>query len=131
MELYNRNLDCAVTTYKYRGWVSVTTFGEDPGHHDPYYHTEDFEDSDMLKARTKAYNWYIETLAGLEREGKYFLPFASPEDFVSGKNAAYSVVVSLVICSGSEEDEYDLFGADDQTFEDTLEMEQMILNLSI
>lgn len=125
MELYNRNLDCAVTTYKYRGCVSVTTFGEDPGHHDPYYHTEDFEDPNPLIARSKALSWYKHTIAGLEREGRYFLPFASPDEFVLGKNAAYTVMVSFVICNGSDEDEYDLLGTDERTMNDTLELEEL------
>ncbi len=127
MEIYNRNLNCSVTTYKYRGYLSVTTFGADPGKNEPFYHSEDFECTNLLVAREKAINWFKQTIAGLKREGKYFLPFASPEDFIMGKNAAFSVVVSLVICQGVNEDEFDLLGTDDGTMEDTLELEDMIL----
>ena len=125
MELYNNNLSCAVTTYKYRGRVSVSTFGADPGKNEPFVHTVDFEESDPLVARGKALTWYKFTIEGLEREGKYFLPFASPEDFVLGKHAMYCVVVSFVICNGSDEDEYDLLGTDEQTMQDTLEIEEL------
>lgn len=37
-----------------------------------------------------AIKWYKEREEGLIKEGRYFLPFASYQDFELGKNAAYS-----------------------------------------
>jgi hypothetical protein len=129
MELFNNNISCAVTKYKYRGWVCVTTWGFDPEQREAVSHTEDFDVGDPLVARRAAIKWHNDTLAGLKREGRYFLPYASPKDFVHGKNAGFTILVSLVICNGSEEDEYDLLGTDDKTRDNTLEIEEMNLGI--
>jgi hypothetical protein len=128
MEFLNNNLYPNKTYHKYRGNVMVTTFGADPGKNDAFDYTEDFEHYDLLEARRQAIEWYIETREGLEKVGKYFLPFASPKDFIEGKHAAYSVSLSLVQCYNGEEDEYDLLGSEQQTQDDTLEMEKLIIS---
>ena len=114
------------TKHKYRGNVFVTTFGLDPNKNKHFNHTVDFESPNLLDSREAGIKWYYETIKGLNREGKYFLPFASPSEYIEAKHAAYSVNLSLVETSDGEEFEYVLLGEDDESMQDTLEIESLL-----
>ena len=79
-----------------------------------------------MDSREAGIKWYCETIKGLNREGKYFLPFASPSEYIEGKHAAYSVNLSLVETSDGDEYEYVLLGEDQDTMLDTLEIEKLL-----
>jgi hypothetical protein len=114
------------TKYIYRGYVMVTTFGLDPGKNEAFEDDIDFDLPYLLESREAGIKWYVDTLKGLERQGKYFLPFASPSDFVEGKNAAYTVTLSFIEIFDGDEFEYTLLGTNEDYLNSTLEMEEMI-----
>jgi len=116
-----------MTTYYYKVTEFVTTFGEDPGKNEPFTHGEDFKGSDLLQMREKARAYYDERFKGLN-DGKYFLPFAAPSDFDKGRNAAFSITLSLVECSDDEEYEYPLIGEDEDTILENRELEARVLH---
>jgi len=80
----------------YRVNVYVTTFGKDEGKNEPYDYDEDFKDKDLFIAREKAIECYEKTLKGIDREGKYFLPFAPHKEYEEGKHAAMSILLLLI-----------------------------------
>jgi len=112
--------------YKYRGDVFVTTFGLDPNKSEPFYETVDFELPSLLDSRKAGIKWYNETIQGLNREGKYFLPFASPSEYIPSKHSSYSVTLSLVEIFDGDEFEYVLLGEDDESMQETLEIESYL-----
>ena len=114
------------TKHKYRGYVSVTTYGMDPNKTEPYSVTVEFEHPNLFDARREGIEWFKETVNGLDAIGQYFLPFAGPNEFVLGKNAAYSVCLSLVEIYDGDEYEYELLGTDMDTMNDTLELEDLL-----
>jgi hypothetical protein len=120
------------TKHKYRGNVFVTTFGLDPNKNEPFNHTVDFDLPSLLDSRKAGIKWYNETIQGLNREGKYFLPFASPSEYITGKHAAYSVSLSLVEIFDGDEFEDVLLGEDYDKMIETMEIEQYLFeNLKI
>jgi len=120
------------TKHKYRGNVFVTTFGLDPNKNEPFNHTVDFDLPSLLDSRKAGIKWYNETIQGLNREGKYFLPFASPSEYIPGKHAAYSVSLSLVEIFDGDEFEDVLLGEDYDKMIETMEIEQYLFeNLKI
>jgi hypothetical protein len=114
------------TTYKYRGWIILTTFEADPQKTKPYYRSLEFKDPNPWKARARAITWYEKKISEINQKGKYVLPFASPKEFKLGKNAAYYVGVSFVICDHFEV-QHDLLGCNDQTRWKTQELEAINL----
>ena len=112
--------------YKYRGYVGVTTFGLDPNKNDSFDDSVDFDLSNIMESREAGIKWYVDTLTGLEKVGKYFLPFASPSDFIPGKHAAYSVKLSLIEYYDGDENEYILLGEDEGYSNDTLQIEEFV-----
>ena len=112
--------------YFYRGMVLVSTFGADPKKTEAFSHTENFEDSDLLTARQKAIGWWRDTQRGIDREGKYMLPYAGACDWKLGEHAMALITVSLVESTGSEEWEYTIIGGDDIEEEEALEMESQL-----
>jgi|SRR5690554_3397383 len=128
IELVNRNLEKTEPDYFYRVCEFVTTFGADEGKNEPFSHIEDFKGNDLHECKAKAEKYYWERLEGLGG-GKYFLPFAAPENFVLGKNAAFSITLSLVeYYNDSEYSEYPLIGEDDDTAADSREIEKYVLS---
>jgi hypothetical protein len=120
------------TKHKYRGNVFVTTFGLDPNKNEPFNHKVDFDLPSLLDSRKAGIKWYNETIQGLNREGKYFLPFASPSEYIPGKHAAYSVSLSLVEIFDGDEFEDVLLGEDYDKMIETMEIEQYLFeNLKI
>ncbi|TAH40068.1 MAG: hypothetical protein EYC69_11700 [Bacteroidetes bacterium] len=115
------------TTYYYTVMEIVTTFGYDPGKNEQFVNVKDFKGSNLRRCREEAVEWYYERSRGLENAGGYFLPFASPENFVLGKNAVYSVFLSLIEVFEGNEYEYPLTGVEDETIMENLEIEREIL----
>ena len=102
------------TEYYYRVDEFVTTFQSDKGKHEPYSHSEIFENIDLRMAQQAAVEYYIKRLQGFSEigptKGKYFLPFAGPDSFNKGENAAFSIVVVLVLKSSEYDEEYTVLG---------------------
>ena len=91
----------------------VTTFGKDKGKTEPYNHVEEFKGSDLKECRELAKKYYWERFLGFQSK-KYFLPFESPEDFIEGENAAFSITLSLVeYYNDSNYYEHIILGEDD------------------
>ena len=72
--------------------VLLGTFGVYP----PYSFREEFGNEKLREAKLKALQRAKEIEIILDYQGMFFLPFASPSEFVTGKNAHYSITVSLV-----------------------------------
>lgn len=127
IELINRNLERTEPEYFYRVSEFVTTFGMDEGKNEPFSHFEDFNGNNLLECKVKAEKHYWERLEGLE-QGKYYLPFAAPQNFEFGKNAAFSITLSLVeYYTDDEYFEYPLIGEDDETTAESIEIEADVL----
>jgi hypothetical protein len=114
------------TKYIYRGYVMVTTFGLDPGKNEAFEDDIDFDLPNLIESREAGIKWYVDTLKGIAREGKYFLPFARHPDFILGKHAAYMVSLSLIEIIDSEDRMYILLSTDENYMDITLEMEEML-----
>jgi hypothetical protein len=114
------------TRHYYRGHVFVTTYGLDENKTEPFSWDFIFDEKDLSVSRQKGIDWFRDTIKGMDEKGGYFLPYASPENFVDGKNSCYSVVLSLIEVSGTDECEYDLLGTDEDTMLETMEIEQQI-----
>ena len=125
VELINLNLRKSKPDYFYVVREFVTTFQADPGKNEAYSHEEEFRDSDLRKCKEKAEAYYLKRLIGLEFVNtRYFLEFAAPENFVLGKNAAFSITLSLVEYY-SEDDYVDhvLYGESDEETAQSREVE--------
>jgi hypothetical protein len=72
--------------------VLLGTFGVYP----PYSFREEFGNEKLREAKLKALQRAKEIEIILDYQGMFFLPFASPSEFVTGKNAFYQITVSLV-----------------------------------
>lgn len=128
IEFVNRNLEKTEPDYFYRVSEFVTTFGMDESKKKPYSHFEDFKGNDLHDCKAKAEKHYWERLEGLE-QGKYRLPFEAPETFEFGKNAAFSITLSLVeYYTDDEYFEHPLIGEDYQTTAESKEIEAAVLN---
>lgn len=89
-----------------------------------YEHVEEFNDLDLSQARSKAFKFYQDTCNGIEKNG-YFLPIASYENFVEGKNSCYSICLSLVRECNNEKEYYTILGDEDEK-DEALECEMEI-----
>lgn len=126
-EFINRNLEKTEPDYFYRVSEFVTTFGKDEGKNEPFSHEQDFKGNDLLKCKTDAEKYYWERLEGLEN-GKYFLPFAAPKDFVFGETSAFSITLSLIEYYNDDNFiEHPLIGEDEETTAESKEIETAIL----
>jgi hypothetical protein len=99
----------------------------DENNTEPFTYDVIFNDKDLSISRQTGVDWFKQTIEGIERNGKYFLPYESPDKFVLGKHSCYSVVLSLVETNGIYESEYDLLGTDKETMMETMELEEQIL----
>lgn len=81
--------------------VYLGTFGVYPS----YSFIEEFGNEKLREAKLKALQRAKELEIILDYQGMFFLPFASPHEFVTGKNANYSISISLVQ-EFVEDDEY-------------------------
>lgn len=113
--------------YFYRVSEFVTTFGADPGEHQPFSHHEDFKGVDLMVCRNTAYEYYQQRYKGLDNS-RYHLPFASPQEFQLGKHAAVSIILSLVeVNSDGEEIEWPLAGEEEKEMHESRELELAVL----
>lgn len=127
-EFINRNLEKTEPDYFYTVTQLVTTFGKDDAKNEPFIYTERFQGNNLLKCKTQAEKYYYEKLSGLENNGKYFLPFAAPKDFVLGENAAFSITLSLIEYYTDDNNlEYPLLGEDDETIQENRIIERGVL----
>lgn len=128
VEFINRNLEKTEPEYFYKVREHVTTFEKDEGKNKPFSTEKDFKGSDLKKCKTEAEQYYFERLEGLEN-GKYFLPYAAPENFEFGKNAAFSITLALVeYYSSNDYYEHILIGEDEETTAESEEIEAAILS---
>lgn len=88
----------------------------------------DIQDRDLKVARRLAFNKYEEIKKMLIKRGKYILPFASREDFVTGKNACFSIWISLVEELAGEEEEYIIHGEPREEMRDALAYERRVFD---
>lgn len=98
------------------------------GLHEPYTHTEQIADFDLRQARSKVIQRYNDIENGILANGKFYLPYASPADFVHGENACYSITLSFVHTYGDIIEKYALAGVDDASHIEALEFESYIFN---
>ena len=108
--------------YYYRVDVFITTFNV----FEPYVHTEIFENDNLHQARENALLRADELISILVKQGMFFLPFATQEEFVLGENACYSVTVSIVVQSDGNYIEYPIFGEDEFRTEEALRFEKEV-----
>lgn len=81
-----------VEKFYYSVDVFIGTFDVYPS----YSFNEAFGDKNLRSAKSKAIQRAKELEMILQYQGMFFLPFASPKEFVHGENACYSICVSLV-----------------------------------
>ncbi len=114
--------------YFYRVREYVSTMGKDPGKNEPIELTQDFGGYDLLQCRAEAIQWYNERGRGIEKRGGYFLPFASPQNFVMGKNALFSIDLYFVEYYDDDNyTEYNLLGDSESEIEESRELERFAL----
>ena len=127
IELVNRNLEKAEPQYFYLVSEFVTTFEMDEGKNKPLNHSKEFKGNDLHECKAKAEKYYWQRLKGLEN-GKYFLDFETPENFEFGKNAAFSITLSLIEYYNDDEFyQYPLIGDDDEVINESKKIESAIL----
>jgi hypothetical protein len=122
MQLERGHLQMGEGQYYYRVDVFITTFIV----FDPYVDTEIFEMDNLNKARENALHRADELISILIKQSMFFLPFATPEEFVLGENACYSVTVSIVVQSDGSHIEYPIFGEDEFRTEEALRFEKEV-----
>ena len=110
--------------YYYEIEVFVSTLGL----HEPYTHIEQIADIDLSQARSKAIQRYKDIENGILANGKFYLSYASPADFVYGENACYSITLSFVHTYGDEIEKYALAGVDGALHIEALEFENYIFH---
>ena len=108
--------------YYYEIEVFVSTLGL----HEPYTHTEQIADIDLSRARKMAIQMYKDIENGILANGKFHYPYASPADFVYGKNACYSITLSFVHSYGDVIEKYALVGVDEASHIEAIEFENYI-----
>jgi hypothetical protein len=130
-EFVNKNLGETEPEFFYRVSEFMTTFGMDEGRNEPFSHDEDFKGNDLHECKKKAEQYYWDRLKELEHSS-YFLPFESPDKFVLGQHAAFKITVALVECYGEGGNvEHVTFGEDDETIEESREIEEAVLREAI
>jgi hypothetical protein len=110
--------------YYYEIEVFVSTLGL----HEPYTHIEQIAELDLRQARSKAIQRHNDIENGILANGKFYLPYASPGDFVYGENACYSITLSFVHTYVDVIEKYALVGVDDASHIEALEFENYIFH---
>ena len=111
--------------YFYRVTQFATTFSADEGKNEPFSHEQEFKGPNLLHCRNNAADFHNDRMEAF-LNSKYFLPYASPENFELGKHAAFSIDLYLVVRDGKEEEDYCLTDRS-QDSEENLKMEAVIL----
>lgn len=127
IEFINRNIEKTEPDYFYLVREFVTTFQMDENTNEPFTHEQKFDGRDLLKCKTEAEKYYKERRNGLENS-KYFLDFAAPQNFEFGKNAAFSITLSLVeYYTDDDYFEHIIMGEDEETTTESKEIEKAVL----
>lgn len=136
----NIEFDKADPEYYYQVSIFITTFRMDKNKTEPFSHSEIFKDSNLLAAKKEATKFYEAVLQGrIEKGGfefmkdqeKIFLSYESRENFIFGENAAFSVTLSLIEkypYPVNEIYEHPIMGEDEETINESIEIETEILN---
>ena len=103
----------------------MTTFRAD----EEFKEDVDIRDIDLKIARKKAIKRYAEIQVELKNRGKYILPFASPDKFVFGKNACYTIWLSLVEEQDGEEEVHIVHGEPREDMLDALAYEKRVFEI--
>lgn len=109
--------------YYYELEIFLHTFCD----HDSYHHLEEFHNIDLKVARNTAIESYYQNYKGIEKNG-YFLPVASFENFVVGKNSCFSIYLNFVQDINGEVEKFTIFGDKDEQ-DESLEFEREIFQL--
>ena len=117
-----RNTQKGLELYHYEVEIYFNTYNEFA----PYSHIEKFESGNLLEAREKAFERYEILLSMVQKQGRFFLPFASPENFVKGENASWAAFIMLIEKNGEEEEIYTIKGQDEKTTLEALNSEKEI-----
>lgn len=76
----------------------VTTFGKDPGKHDPISHYTTFDYNDINQSRREALDFFLLRSKNIMDHGRYFLPFPKEgEEFVEGVHAVCSMRITFCL----------------------------------
>jgi hypothetical protein len=102
--------------------VYISTFNV----YESYVHSEVIRCEDLMEAREKAHKRREELISNLEKQGMFFLPFASQQNFVQGENACYSVDLFLIHDIDGEEDIHAIIGHGDCSSISALKFEKEI-----
>lgn len=73
----------------------VTCFEQDSNATKAYNHTEKFDTQNLAEDEHNAIMYYYKRLT--QPPKSYFLPIATPQDFEMGKNAAWTVYITLAV----------------------------------
>ena len=114
--------------YNENFYYEIAVFMSTLGKEEPFDFTEQIVKYDLNEARQEAIKRFNEIQKGILDHGTYFLPFASPADFVKGKNACFSISLSFVSECDGEVEKYVLHGEDEVTHKESLEFERQIIN---
>lgn len=118
-----RKADQGLINYHFEVEIYFNTFEEFA----PYSHIEKFESDNLLEARERAFQRYEILLSMVQKQGRFFLPFASRENFVKGENASYLAQIYLIEEIRGEIDEiYIIRGGDEKTTLEALQSEKEI-----
>ena len=102
--------------------VYISTFNV----YESYVHSEVIRSEDLMEAREKAHKRREELISNLEKQGMFFLPFASQQNFVQGENACYSVDLFLIHDIDGEEEIHTIIGHGDCSSISALKFEKDI-----
>jgi hypothetical protein len=118
-----------MTTYFYRVDEFVTDFQGNS-----FDCFEEFKSPKLLDARENAIAYRDKRIKGMGEKGELFgNPISGPPkdnpDFDARKHSAFSMVISLVeVTPEGEEIHYPIFGEDEQTVQESLEVEETVIN---
>jgi hypothetical protein len=128
---FSRNLHNKFVKPAYYYSVSefLTTFGDEKKN---FSHDEYFKGDDLLECRKKAFEYYSKRKEGLDKRDSFFeKPFTFPgvEADVLKKSSAYSISLNFVQDDPSHGVFlYPIAGEDEETVNESLELERLILN---
>jgi hypothetical protein len=112
----------------YRVGEYVQTLVTNPDEMESFSNEKDFKDKNLLVAKKEAEEYYKKRLKGF-RGGKFFLPYAGPDEYVLGENSAFSIYIAFVElhANGEESEHYlcDYSGKDHQA--ESIELEKTVL----
>ena len=111
-------------SHHYEVEIFITTFGV----YEPYKNIQVFKADNIRNAKQMAHANYENVAQRLKNQGGFILPFASPENFIQGENACYSVFLSLVQTENEMMDVYTILGGGESIEAEALAYEQEILS---